>query len=101
MKTPANVLVEKELNRLLEQAIGRLPEKYRLVFVMREIEDMSVRDTSEALDIEEPNVKVRLNRAKTMLREDLNGYIKDNVYNFHLTRCDRIVNNVMTHLGIM
>lgn len=101
MKTPANELTNKELGYVLERAIAQLPEKYRLVFIMREVEDMSVRETSTALNIEEPNVKVRLNRAKTMLRENLNGYIKDWVYNFHLNRCDRIVNNVMQHLGIL
>jgi RNA polymerase sigma factor (sigma-70 family) len=100
MKTPANELTNKELNSVLEQAIAQLPEKYRLVFVLREIEDMSVRETSATLNIEEPNVKVRLNRAKTMLREKLNTYMKDSVYSFHLSRCDRIVNNVMQHLGI-
>lgn len=100
MKTPANELTNKELGYVLERAIAQLPEKYRLVFIMREVEDMSVRETSSALNIEEPNVKVRLNRAKTMLRENLSGYIKGRVYNFHLNRCDRIVNNVMLHLGI-
>jgi RNA polymerase sigma-70 factor (ECF subfamily) len=100
MNTPANELVNKELGHVLENAIAQLPEKYRLVFVMREIEDMSVRETSAVLNIEEPNVKVRLNRAKTMLRENLNSYMKDSVYSFHLNRCDRIVNNVMTQLGI-
>lgn len=100
MKTPANELTNKELGRLLEHAISQLPEKYRLVFVMREIEEMSVRDTSAALSIGEPNVKVRLNRAKTMLRENLGGYMKDHVYSFHLTRCDRIASFVMQHLGI-
>lgn len=101
MKTPANELVNKELGSLLEEAIGKLPEKYRLVFVMREVEDMSVRETSVALNIEEPNVKVRLNRAKTMLRENLTGYMKGHIYHFHLKRCDRIVNYVMQHLGIL
>ncbi len=100
MSTPANELANKELGNLLEEAIGQLPEKYRLVFVMREIEDMSVRETSVVLDIEEPNVKVRLNRAKTMLRKHLEGYMKDHVYNFHLTRCDGMVTRVMQHLGI-
>jgi RNA polymerase sigma-70 factor (ECF subfamily) len=100
MTTPFNELVNKELSHVLENAITQLPEKYRLVFVLREIEDMSVRETSATLQIEESNVKVRLNRAKTMLRENLNGYMKDRVYSFHLTRCDRIVNNVMNHLGI-
>jgi RNA polymerase sigma factor (sigma-70 family) len=100
MRAPDNVLVNKELSAILEKAIARLPEKYRLVFMLREIEDMSVRETSEALNIEEPNVKVRLNRAKNMLREDLNGYMKDSVYSFHLSRCNRIVNHVLDYLHI-
>jgi RNA polymerase sigma-70 factor (ECF subfamily) len=100
MTTPFNELVNKELSHVLENAITQLPEKYRLVFVLREIEDMSVRETSATLQIEESNVKVRLNRAKTMLRENLNSYMKDRVYSFHLTRCDRIVTNVLNHLGI-
>jgi len=100
MKTPANELTNKELSNILEQAIAQLPEKYRIVFVLREIEDLSVRETSATLDIEETNVKVRLNRAKTMLRANLNGYMKDYVYSFHLDRCDRIVRNVFRHLGI-
>lgn len=100
MHTPANILVNKELNSVLEQAIAKLPEKYRLVFMLREIEELSVKETSEALNIEEPNVKVRLNRAKTMLRENLNGYMKDNVYSFHLNHCDKIVSHVMNRLGM-
>jgi RNA polymerase sigma-70 factor (ECF subfamily) len=100
MKTPANELANKELSNLLEEAIAQLPEKYRLVFVMREIENMSIRETSVALNIEEPNVKVRLNRAKIMLRKNLNGYMKDHVYNFHLIKCDRIVAHVMRSVGV-
>jgi RNA polymerase sigma-70 factor (ECF subfamily) len=100
MKTPANILVQKELSGILERAIDALPEKYRLVFVLRELADLSVRETSEALNIGEPNVKVRLNRAKSMLRTDLGEYIKDHIYNFHLSRCDRIVANVMNFLQI-
>lgn len=100
MKTPDSVLVNKELSKALENAISALPEKYRLVFVLREIEYLSVKETSEALELEESNVKVRLNRAKTMLRQNLNSYMKDNVYSFHLTRCDRIVGQVMSFLNI-
>lgn len=101
MVTPAQTLVNQELNTVLEKAVAQLPEKYRLVFVMREIEDMSVRETSEALSLEEPNVKVRLNRAKAMLRDHLDGYVKDQVYGFHLTRCDRIVHHVLAHLHLI
>jgi RNA polymerase sigma factor (sigma-70 family) len=99
MATPDHLLANKELSSLLEDAIGQLPEKYRLVFMLREIEEMSVRETGEALHIEESNVKVRLNRARTMLQKNLNGYMKDHVYAFHLTRCDRIVGQVMSKIG--
>lgn len=98
MKTPDSELRNKELTTLLENAVGLLPEKYRLVFVLREVEELSVRETSEILDIESSNVKTRLNRAKTMLREHLKGYMKENVYSFHLTRCDRIVARVFAAL---
>ncbi len=101
MKTPANELANKELSSILQNAIEHLPEKYRLVFVMREMEHMSVRETATVLDIEEPNVKVRLNRAKGMLREHLSSYMQDHVYTFHLNRCDRIVSQVMQHLEIL
>ena len=95
MKTPASELGNKELTVLLESAISQLPEKYRLVFILREVEDLSVKETGEVLDIAPSNVKTRLNRAKTMLRGSLQGYMKEHVYNFHLIRCDRIVAAVL------
>ncbi|HXD78803.1 MAG TPA: sigma-70 family RNA polymerase sigma factor [Puia sp.] len=95
MKTPENVMTSKELNLVLENAIAQLPEKYRLIFVLREVEDLSVRETAEVAGIQETNVKVRLNRAKTMLRENLRHYVRDTVYSFHLSRCDRMVGRVM------
>lgn len=98
MGAPDQILANKELSMVLEHAISGLPEKYRLVFILREIEEMSVRETGETLGIEEPNVKVRLNRAKIMLRENLNGYIKDHVYHFHLTRCHLMVEKVFSSL---
>jgi RNA polymerase sigma-70 factor (ECF subfamily) len=100
MNTAVNELANKELSNVLHQALAKLPEKYRLVFVLREIEELSVRETSTTLNIEASNVKVRLNRAKTMLRENLNSYMKDYVYSFHLRKCDRVVNGVMNRLGI-
>jgi RNA polymerase sigma-70 factor (ECF subfamily) len=100
MDTPANILTNKELSAILENAVNQLPDKYRLVFVLREIEDMSVKETSETLSIEESNVKTRLNRAKAMLRDSLNGYMKDYVYSFHLSRCNRIVNSVFDRLNL-
>ena len=100
--TPAYATLNRELGAVLESSLLDLPEKYRLVFVMREIEDMSIAETTEALGISESNVKVRLNRAKAMLRNKLNHYYKsDLVFGFHLTRCDRIATNVMNSLGII
>lgn len=98
-KTPAMELANKELSETLERAIAQLPEKYRLVFVLREMEDLSVRETSEAMGIEASNVKVRLNRAKTMLRQSLQGYMKDHVYAFHLSKCDAVVLHVMQYIN--
>jgi RNA polymerase sigma factor (sigma-70 family) len=100
MDTPARTLINKELATVLEDAIAGLPEKYRLVFVLREVEDLSVKETAEVLLLEESNIKVRLNRAKTMLRENLSGYVKESVFAFHLTRCDRIVGHVFKELQI-
>jgi len=98
MKTPANILMNKELNQALEDAVSLLPEKYRLVFVLREIEGLSVHETADSLNLEDSNVKVRLNRAKVMLRENLTRYMKGSIYDFHLSRCDRITSQVMDYL---
>ena len=94
--TPLNGLMNKELKLLLERAVSALPEKYKIVFVMREVQGMSTNETMEALNIGESNVKIRLNRAKDMLRAELNSYWQpQELYEFNLVRCDVIVNYVM------
>jgi len=96
VQTPADKIVNTELKDALEKAIRMLPEKYKVVFVMRELEGMSIAETKECLDISAENVKVRLNRAKALLKESLNNvYKKDELLHFHLSRCDRMVENVM------
>ena len=99
MKTPSNILMNKEMGIALETAIAQLPEKYRLVFMLREIEELPVNETGDILGIEEANVKVRLNRAKAMLRQNLDKGIKEHVHAFHLTRCDRLVNFVLNSIA--
>ena len=95
-RTPASAVINSELGVILESAIRNLPEKYRTVFIMREIENMNVAETTECLSISEVNVKVRLNRAKAMLRNSLSDYYKkEDILNFHLTRCNRVVNGVL------
>jgi RNA polymerase sigma factor (sigma-70 family) len=96
-QTPVTATVNSELRSILNDAISKLPEKYRSVFVMREIENMNIAETKECLDLSEVNVKVRLNRAKAMLRDILSAqYSKDDILQFHLSRCDRMVEKVMT-----
>ncbi|MCC8424262.1 RNA polymerase sigma factor [Mucilaginibacter sp. UR6-11] len=97
--TPLNDVMNKELKQLLENAIAALPDKYRMVFVMREMEDMSTQETMEVLGIEESNVKIRLMRAKMLLRDQLKDYYRSpEIFEFHLSRCDRVVDVVMQQI---
>lgn len=99
-QTAASKLFNDELRKILEGAILKLPEKYRTVFVLREVEKMSISETKECLSISEVNVKVRLNRAKAMLRTSLSDLYKtEPVFDFHLSRCDRMVNKVMAQIS--
>ena len=69
--------------------------------MLREVEKLSVAETSECLNISEVNVKVRLNRAKEKLREKLSEiYSEIEVFEFHLTRCNRIVENVLSRIAV-
>ncbi|MFO0929621.1 MAG: sigma-70 family RNA polymerase sigma factor [Gemmataceae bacterium] len=68
---PEHLAHQAEVRALVEQALQELDDKYRLVFVLRDIEGLSVRETAEALELTEANVKVRLLRARLLLRERL------------------------------
>lgn len=89
-------IMNRELNFVIEHAVQKLPEKYRLVFSLREINGMSVSETAEMLNISEANVKVRLNRAKTILRKEVEkSYSPEEIFEFNLVYCDGIVERVM------
>lgn len=64
-------VINRELKRVLENAIHEIPEHYRIVFSLRELNGLSVAETAEALDISKSNVKVRLYRAKAMLQKEI------------------------------
>jgi len=99
-ETPLSGLLNKELKVVLEKAVASLPEKYRLVFVMREVQGMSTNETMEALELGESNVKMRLIRAKEMLRDNLQQlWNPRDIYEFNLVRCDRIVEKVMGNIN--
>lgn len=101
--TDANRIVQNgELKHVLEDAVHQIPEPYRMVFTLRELDGMSVNETSEALNISESNVKVRLNRAKSMLREEIKKvYSPEEIFEFNLIYCDKMVNNVMAAINAL
>ncbi len=70
-KTSQELAEDRETREEIERALGELDDKYRLVFILRDLEGLSVRETAAALDISEANVKVRLLRARLALRERL------------------------------
>ena len=92
-------IMNNELKHILEEALVQIPENYRTVFTLRELNGMSTRETSEALNISETNVKVRLKRAKTMLRGEIRKmYSPEEIFEFNLIYCNRIVENVLTKI---
>jgi RNA polymerase sigma-70 factor, ECF subfamily len=73
---PENELMSKEVRKNLDQAIDRLPHSLRVVFLLRDIENLSTLETAEVLGLSETAVKTRLSRARMRLREDLSVYFK-------------------------
>jgi RNA polymerase sigma-70 factor (ECF subfamily) len=99
--TPENLAVRGEMRRLIERKIDDLPEGYRAVFMLREVEDMTVDETAAALDIPAATVRSRLFRAKARLRESLAQEMDvatQDVFGFDGERCDRIVATVLARI---
>jgi len=93
----AKILMNHELNQVIEHAVTTIPMDYRMVFSLREISGLNVAETAQLLNITEANVKVRLNRAKNMLRKEIEKkYSAQDIFEFNLIYCDRMVNLVMT-----
>ena len=98
---PEQQASNSEVRRLLEEAVEKLPDAYRTIFMLRDIEDMSTTDAAEVLEITEDNVKVRLHRARALLRKSLYaraGMERKEAFNFHAVRCDRVVKNVFERI---
>lgn len=93
---PQTKMIRNESKQLLEKAIDKLDTKYRSVYILKEVEDMSLKEIAEAMDITVSNVKVRLFRAKEMIKETLFEITNEkNVFEFGFGRCDRITERVM------
>ena len=83
-----------EVRKLLEEAILALPDAYRAVLMLRDVEEMNTAEAAAALDISEENVKVRLHRARALLRRELYaraGATSTAAFQFGAARCDRVV----------
>lgn len=92
--------VNRELIHVIETALINIPVEYRMVFSLRELSGMNTLETAEALAISETNVKVRLNRAKHMLRKRIeNMYSPQEIFEFNLVYCDKITHSVMQAIG--
>ncbi|MES2419320.1 MAG: sigma-70 family RNA polymerase sigma factor [Bacteroidota bacterium] len=95
-------VMNKELSSVIEKALQQVALDYRMVFSLREMNGLNVKETAEVLNISEANVKVRLNRAKAMLRKEVEkSYTTDEIFEFNLIYCDAMVNNVMSKLKEM
>lgn len=100
--TPEQRLACAQLNHLLEQLVDELPETYRSVFMLREIQQLSTGEVAETLDLSQDNVKQRLSRAKALLRDALEkrtGASMAELYPFEAPRCDRVVAGVLARIG--
>ncbi len=76
-QSPEQLVHQNEIQRLLDEALAQLDEKHRMIFVLRDVEGFSVRETAETLGLSEANVKVRLLRARLQLREHLTRALGD------------------------
>ena len=100
---PERTMAQRQILELVEKATDALPEVYRLVFVTRVIEGMSVEETAELLDIKPETVKTRLHRARQFVRDQLNkqiGPVLMDAFPFAGRRCERMTDAVMKRLGL-
>lgn len=100
---PERVMAQRQLLHLVEEATDALPEAFRLVFVARVIEGLSVEETAALLDLPAATVKTRLHRARKLIRSRLEaqiGPVLMDAFPFAGVRCDRLTEAVITKLGL-
>ena len=94
---PESYTLGCEARMFLEAAVLKLDQNYRIVYMMREIQEMTTAETAELLEISEDTVKTRLHRARAMIRAELNvlaGVASADAFHFAGEACDRIVHGV-------
>lgn len=101
--SPEHQAYARELQQVLESAVDELPEAYRVVFMLRDVEGLSTLETGEGLGLGEEAVKTRLHRARAMIRRSVSSRIGDaaaGAFQFQAPRCDRVVAFVMAQIGL-
>jgi RNA polymerase sigma-70 factor (ECF subfamily) len=96
-------MAQRQILQLVEEATDELPDSFRLVFIARVIEGMSVEETAELLDIKPETVRTRLHRARDLLRRQLDrriGPVLLDAFPFAGWRCERLTDAVMRRLGL-
>lgn len=100
-ESPSDAVIRGEMRKAIERRIDELPVAFRTVFVMREVEEMTVQETAECLGVPPATVRTRLFRARALLREALERDIdtaRADVFAFAGARCDRIVAAVLARI---
>jgi RNA polymerase sigma-70 factor (ECF subfamily) len=100
-RSPENAASDTELRGLLERAVDCLPTGFRAVFMMRSVEELTVEETAEALNIPAETVRTRHHRARALLRDSLAQAVEGaapQAFDFHLSRCDRITAAVLERI---
>lgn len=95
--TPESDINQRELRHVLEASIDELPEEFRVVFVLRAVEQLSVAEVASCLQLPADTVKTRFFRARLRLRQSLSRRLdlaSPDLFDFHLSRCDRVVQAV-------
>lgn len=99
---PERTMAQRQILQLVEKATDALPEVYRMVFVARVIEGMSVEETADLLRVKPETVKTRLHRARALVRDQLNkqiGPVLMDAFPFAGRRCERLTLGVLKRLG--
>lgn len=97
-----SVLTNQEIKAIAEKMLLKLPEAYRVVFILREVQELSAKEVAEALGVTEENVNVRLHRGKKLLQKSIIEYAGDpDIFSYHKKYCSVLTANVMDRLLLL
>jgi RNA polymerase sigma-70 factor (ECF subfamily) len=100
---PEKSMAQRQIQEVVEHAIDELPEPFRLVFITRVMEEMTIEETAELLSVKPETVKTRLHRARALLRQNVErkiGPVILEAFPFAGRRCERLTEAVLKRLGL-